>query len=147
EQTLGRRLGHVLWRRRNVDTFLDGLYGSSSAKATGFKLMYNQLRRFAAAEDYLLARQVRAINVVRHNCLKVLVSRLRARASGVFRSAQGASVRKVHVPLDDLLERLARIEHEQQVWERRVGQRLPFLQVAYEDFVADPQALAQRMAD
>ncbi len=144
-QTLGHRLGHYFWRQRNLTTYLDSLYESGSGNLVGFKLMLTHLRYFPSAESYLLEHSIPAINIIRRNTLKTLISRLGARASGVFHSTEGRDRRQVTVPIEGLLDRLGRLEAQSKTWERKVGNRLPFMQVVYEDFVRDRGAQSERM--
>lgn len=150
QESLSRRLGHYVSRRLVVRAYLDRLYRPGPApeftcRAVGFKLMFNQLRQSREIFAYLQRNSIRAINVYRENSLKTWVSRLTARASGVFHASGSVQGAPVVVPLDDLIQRLERIEAEKNAWVSLVGDRLPLMRVCYESFVADQAGEAESM--
>jgi LPS sulfotransferase NodH len=123
---LWRYLSRVYARRRGVD-------------AAGFKLMYSQLGVSRPLVPALVARRVRVIHLIRRNVLDVLVSRHAAAARGALHARSEVGAVRVHVPTEDLVERIE--EHERSVDAARARfarLRLPWREVAYEELVAAP---------
>ncbi len=145
--SLGRRCAHYLRRERSVRTFLDELYGGTDCAAVGFKLMFNQLRQAPAILDYFEEHAVRCINVYRDNILKTLVSRLSARATGVFHATEKKARPKVTIQTAGLIERLTALEAEKTRWRDLVGERLPMMRVSYEDFVRDRDVCGRQVLE
>lgn len=145
--SLWRHCTHYAQRRRSVRTFLDELYGGTQYAAIGFKLMFNQLKQAPAILDYFEEHAVRAVNVYRENILKTMVSRLSARATGVFHATERKARPKVTIPIAGLIERLARLEEDQIRWRELVGERLPMMRVSYEEFVRDSDARGRQVLE
>lgn len=114
------------------------LFGQSSKPATGFRLMYDQLRRYPSLGLTLPAQGVRVIHLVRENVLATHVSVQVAAASGIYvrRREQPRAdkvVLDVETLLDSLRHRVRRIDRH-----RRLIKRQPHIEVRYEQFVAAP---------
>jgi LPS sulfotransferase NodH len=74
-----------------------------------------------------------------------LVSRLSARATGVFHATEKRARPKVTIQTAGLIKRLTKLEEEKTRWRDLVGDRLPMMRVSYEDFVRDGQACGRDM--
>ena len=136
EATALRQVAHLLCRGWLIARYLDELYSRKGAAAVGFKLMFNHLRQSGAIRRYLQRQKPKAVNVYRRNVLKTLVSNEVARATGVYHATATVSHTKVILPIETLLPRLQRLEDEKECWVRLLGDSLPLIRVAYEDFVS-----------
>jgi LPS sulfotransferase NodH len=120
-------------------------------RAIGFRLLYGHLRQrwntpVPAATwllPYLALKDVRVVHLVRRNKLDLLVSRKVAAARHVLHARPGDDVpaTSVHVPTASLLPELDREERKDASVRRMLRLlRVPVLQVAYEDLMADTAA-------
>lgn len=114
--------------------------------AFGFRLMYDQLRRNPSLGP-LLGRGTRIVHLVRSNVLETHVSVVAAKQSGLW-VTRSTEKKSPSVELDtaglveELERRVALIERH-----RRLVSRLPSLEVAYEEYVAEPAATDVRVLD
>lgn len=92
-----------------IHEYLDTIYPMFNTGAAGFKLMLDQIRRYQPVLTYFVQNEFRIIRVVRHNILRTHISRLRARQSGIYHSAQPIAGSKVQVPLSSLLHDLSQL--------------------------------------
>lgn len=90
-----------------VHDYLDTAYPEFDTGAIGFKIMLNQIRRYQPVLQYFTQNQFQVIHVVRSNILKTHISRLRARKSGIYHSAQAIAGTKIRIPATSLLQDLA----------------------------------------
>ena len=134
------RVQHTFCRGRLVRRFLDEFYERTGYAAIGFKYMYSQARhiprRYPSALKYLHEHSIPVIHNVRQNKLRVLLSRISARSSGVYRSDRPVGLGPVNVPLGHLLEELRQLERADETWKRRMSGH-DYLQVSYESFVGN----------
>ena len=84
-------LQHSHWRRlearlgpaRSIESYLRGFFHAEPpVRAVGMKLMYNQ--RGTVLDRWIDVHRPRIIHLVRHNAVKVIVSRLTAERRGVY---------------------------------------------------------------
>jgi hypothetical protein len=125
-------------------------------RAIGFRLLYGHFRQRwntplpAAAWllPYLALADVRVVHLVRRNKLDLLVSRKVAAARHLLHARPGDHVRAttVHVPTAGLLPELDREERKDASVRRMLRLlRVPVLEVAYEDLMADTAAEYRRL--
>lgn len=113
-------------------------FGNPALPATGFRLMYDQLRRNPSLLVSLPHHDFSVLHLVRENVLDTHVSALAANASGKFISrGRRGTAEPVVVPTSDLVEQLERrmrlIRRH-----RRLVEQVSHLEVIYEEAVADP---------
>jgi hypothetical protein len=129
-------------------SFVDELLGPASSHPRGFRVMYDQLRRNPSLLVILRRRRVRVVHLVRTNVLATHVSALLAKRSGVFITrGEPLDVSTVPVPVDSLVSELDRRVHRiaRSRWLlARSG--LPHIELAYEDYVADPDGHDRRVS-
>ncbi len=87
--------------------YLDTVYPLLDAPAAGFKIMLDQIRRYRSVLAYFSQHHFKIIHVVRKNILRTHISRLRARQSGIYHSAQPIAGSKIRVPVTSLLQDLS----------------------------------------
>jgi len=84
------------------------------------------------------------LHVRRRNVLRSLVSRYAARARDVHHSTTAVETPAVKIPVDRILNALDRIADDNLQWEK-LGDKLPYLRVDYEDYVDDSMKENLRM--
>lgn len=89
--------------------YLDSIYSAFETRALGFKIMFDQIRRYQSVLSYFKRNRIKIIHVVRSNVLKTHISRLRARQSGVYHSTQPVAGSRIWVPVASLLQELAQL--------------------------------------
>ena len=148
-QQLKRRVQAVLRPSSVVGGYLDYLYSSTGYSAIGFKLMLNQCVARPYIWSLLLQRDVRAVLVRRVNILRTLVSRCSAKESGVYHVSQTLPVtsavkdwvpQSVEIRTATLVKDLAAIDAEYSAWQARLRNSVEYIDVGYEDYVADADA-------
>jgi LPS sulfotransferase NodH len=142
-----RRVLRYALARRSARLYLEQVLASSpEASAVGFKVMYNQLRRHWELPKLFHRLDFRVIHLVRRNVLKTHLSTLAARRRGWRLAHDQRAVErvKVHLPTTGLSEVLAKRQRAIDAYRRRL-RAYPLLEVAYEDFVAHPDAEAARI--
>lgn len=148
EQSSGRKLRHQLFRSGLVWEFLDDLYAQEGYGAIGFKYMYSQARHiprcYPSVLRYILENEIPVIHGVRKNALRVVLSRLASKASGVYRSSAPVESRPIHVPAKTLKRELSRLREADIKWENRLS-GLPYLQVDYESLVSNREREERRL--
>ena len=123
----------------SVWRYLDGFYRRPGA--VGFKLMYSQVKSYPEVLPYLMRRRALAVHLVRRNHLDVLLSFAVKRAIGqahVLATQERPPDPTIELGTHTLLADLRRLERRHALGRRvlRVC-RLPHIEVAYEDLVAD----------
>ena len=142
-------IDETLSRRRVVFDFLDWLYGSAENDAAGFKIMYSQFRwlpyKYPMVLDYFRRNDVRILHVVRENLLKLHISRIRARATGVYHSRnEGGEHEKITIDISSLIPDLVRMQRVQAEWRLRM-KRYDSLEINYEAYVANNNETSSAM--
>ena len=137
-------IGHLVWRRNTVIRFLDHLYGAIDVSAVGFKLMYGQIRKFPEVLDYLMARDVRVLHVVRTNVLKTHISRVSAQNRRLYHTTRSVQAERLTISPKHLVGHLRRISEESAKL-GRIFNRSQYLTLAYEDFVSHQPAQNARI--
>jgi LPS sulfotransferase NodH len=122
-----------------IYNFLDCLY-NTAARAVGFKLMQSDFEAYPAILNFLQDRNIKIIHIHRKNLLKIYVSRLKARTSGIYDSRHPKYVkneylhRKTHVPVDTLKKRLDFLSMQFKALKRIIlSLKVDFLTIKYED--------------
>jgi len=146
-------LQHSHWRRlearlrpaRSIESYLRGFFHAEPPlRAVGMKLMYNQ--RSAVLDRWIDVHRPRIIHLVRHNAVKVIVSRLTAERRGVYHvgSNEQAPEGAVEIPTEKLLSELEKLEAavaDQRSW---LADR-DALEISYEELLSDREALFTRL--
>lgn len=130
--------------------YIDGVLAQHPDKhALGFKLMYGQIAKLPESLLYLRSRKLRIIHLVRKNILDVVLSGAAKSARKMAHAPQGTAVESIRVRLepDWLLRQLTRRQREQRIFSLVLGRLgLPYLELYYEDIVADKRGLAPCLA-
>jgi LPS sulfotransferase NodH len=126
--------------------YLDLVYlPRNDCGAVGFKLMYGQFGFFSELRDYIKARQVSVIHLIRENLIDVLISRETAVMRDLFHSRDeeppkqtqiSLEVRNIREQLESMssdIERMRRTFHTLQ---------LPYAEVFYERLTSDTSRFA-----
>lgn len=129
---------HTIARRISVRQYLDWFIEKYSSPILGFKLMWNQTQRFPGTLPYILDNKFLVIHVRRKNVFRSLVSGFAANARGQHHSTEAIETPKITLPTHDLLHRLDKISLNNSNWEN-MKQYLPYLQIDYDDYIADKQ--------
>ena len=140
----GRQLLARLTPAWSVRRYLDRFYADrSGVAAIGFKLMYSQLR--PEIWSWLEAHEADVLHLVRHNPLKILISKAAAEATGRRHLAPGERHEPEPVALDvaSLGPSLDRITSQVEAHRARIAE-LHHLEISYEELLDRPQALFDR---
>jgi len=132
-----------LARRLRTFSYCDGLYSRSAI--VGFKLMYSQLKVYPELLVYFKLKQIRLVHLVRRNDLDTVVSEQLAASTGVFHrrsNGQHSDVANLRLDPAHVVRRVRRLRRTKQTarWLIQIG-GLCSKEVAYEDLVAQPEAL------
>ena len=159
-RNLGTRIGAIVAPARSTNEFLNSLFDNSDAAAVGFKLMLSHCEQRPYIWPILTDLGVMAIWVRRANALKTLVSRRTAAASGIYhvarsqndlpagtgwRTPENVEDRSILIDTGTLLSDLDRIDREQAAWSRMLGDRTRYIEVVYEEYVANKQRVNDAM--
>ena len=101
----------------------------------GFKIMYSELKCYPYLRGHFARRGVREIHLLRANLLKMYLTRINAKRTGVAHSQEAAprtSRLKINTIL--LMAFIRRVERLRGAMARALS-RGPYLEVTYEDFV------------
>ena len=138
-------------RKILYNTYLDVVAFSSpgtarevSAKAIGFKLMYNQAVSDVAIPQYLQKNRVHCVHLIRRNHLDAILSAEAVRLRGLAHAEDGAKVSDVRIKLESksIALRIARRERDiESARQFAKFLRLPTTEIFYEDLKADPAAI------
>lgn len=147
-QTYSRKIKHQLYRSGLVEEFLDDFYNKDEYSAVGFKYMYSQARKiprcYPSVLRYLLKNQISVIHGVRDNGLRVLVSRISSKSSGVYRSTVALKRPPVYVPSNSLIRNLNYLRQQDAIWEKKLSS-LPYIKISYESIMKDGAAEERRL--
>lgn len=146
EASGSRRLRHVFNRTGLVGQYLQEIYSQPGYEAIGFKMMRTQCGPFPMVIDFLKQEHIHIIHVVRRNVLKTLISRETARQRQLFHAEDSVPVRKVTLDPGSLRPALDRISADNEFWKRTFG-RSNYVELVYEDFVADKSVRLQAIYD
>lgn len=145
-----RKLRHEIARAALVREFLDQFYDQPGCSAVGFKYMYSQARRiprlYPSVVDYIIESGMPVIHGVRNNLLRVVISRIASKSSGVYRSTDALQLQPVHVPVRNLRKALSGLHREKESWQRRFSGQ-PYLQVSYESLLSQRTLQERRLLD
>jgi len=147
---LGKRIDrwmlHTMVRSVSVKHYLDWFMENYSQPVFGFKLMWNQTQRFPGTLPYILDKKFHVLHVRRKNIFRSLVSRFAANARGQHHSTAAVKTPKVVLPIHDLISRMDIIAADNRNWES-IKNKLPYLQIDYDDYVENPEEKNQRMLE
>lgn len=146
DKRIDRWMLHTFIRRISVRQYLDWFFEQYSQPVLGFKLMWNQTKRFPGTLPYILDNKFIVIHVRRSNVFRSLVSRFAANARGQHHSTEIVETPRIIVPTHNLLSQLDIITADNMSWEGIKG-KLPYLLIDYDDYVVNPLELNKRMLD
>ena len=161
-RSFGARIGAIVVPARSTNDYLNNLFVDSDAAAVGFKLMLSHCRKRPYIWPILTKLGVRAIWVRRANLLKTLISRSSAAASGIYhvarsndnlpagtgwRRPEDAKDRSMLIETESLLRDLEVVDQEQRVWAEKLQDETNYIEVVYEDYIADKDAGNNAMLD
>jgi LPS sulfotransferase NodH len=134
--------GHRPRRPRITFAYLDHLFASNpTARAIGFKLMYDQAARYPETLFYCVRNRIRMIHLVRTNILDVVISRELMLARGTPHATAEREVTALRVSLDpsSIRRRLRALELEAAFFRRVLRTlRLRHIEVRYDTLVSEP---------
>lgn len=142
----GRRLGHYLDRRRQMRCYLTDYYMAPGYAAIGFKLMQSQARQYPVVWEYLRERDAKVIRVVRCNQLKVLVSRILLKRTGLPHTTTRLCSPRLQLPTWNLKRRLDSITRENERWSILLAD-VEYLPITYERVLSDRQTEFRRVLE
>lgn len=140
-----RRAQARLAPRRALGAYLEGFFrGEPPLRAVGMKLMYNQ--RSALIDRWIETEQPHLVHLVRHNAVKVIVSRLTAEARGIYHVERGGALPEgaIAIPTEKVLAELEKLEQSVAAQREWLGGKR-HLEVSYEDLIAEPAPLFDRL--
>lgn len=150
ERTATRKIRHQIQRSGLVNEFLDDFYSQGGYAAIGFKYMYSQARRiprcYPSVLRYIEDNNVAVIHCVRKNALRVILSRLSSKSSGVYRSTTPIKSKPVYVPVDTLAQELSRLRDENSKWQNKLS-RYTYIQVDYESLLSNRAVEEKNLLD
>lgn len=138
--SFSRRFRHQVVRPALVREFLDRFFAQEPYQAIGFKYMYSQARHvprlYPSVPRYIRENKLAIIHGVRRNKLKVLLSRIASKSSGVYRADTPVKKQPIEVPIKGLEGHLEALDREDDIWQRKMA-GLPYLRVEYESLLSD----------
>lgn len=146
--SIRRKINYLIRKNSSIENYLASLESTyrGEQSAYGFKLMVNQLHKNPHLYKYLDDNNFKIIQIVRSNVLKVYLSLLRARLTGVYVSKDKSEKIKFEVPTDKLFENLEQLE---KINEEIIGLgdllKLEYHTLGYEDLVADQDKEMMRL--
>jgi len=161
-QSVGQRIAAIAMPARSTGDYLTDLFASTQAAAVGFKLMLSHCQVRPYIWPMLTNLKVSVIWVRRANVLKTLVSRRTAAASGIYHVAQSqndlpagtgwrrpdvAQDRSILIDTGTLLHDLNRVDQEQRMWAEKLRGRTNYLEVVYENYLANKDTGNEAMLD
>jgi len=148
EQSRARRSARYLLPYQTSAAYLEELFSSQpQARAVGFKLMYNQLRRHPELWLLFKRREILVVHLIRANVLHTEVSAIRSRETGLFHTReQGETKVLIDVPTQDLVKRLERRERSIRRHQRLLH-GFSSLELSFESLVDDREQASDRLCD
>lgn len=147
QSSLHRRLRDLLARGESINSYLADVYALQTRyHAVGFKLMYGQADRFPEVVDWCYQNNVRVVHLVRRNSLKMIVSRQIAAKRGVYLSNKPVKPVSINLNVRRLKSQLRRADELVDANRRRFAS-LPYVEVVYEDFLADQASHLRRILE
>ena len=136
-----RRSDDINWLLRPFLTFkyLNLLNGFSEGKPlVGFKIMYNQLKRYPEVLLKLILDRYKLIHLVRTNYLDVLISAEYRMQKGRQHATTDSAMEKIRIDPSQLIAELRRREKETRFMRRFLTKlSLPLFEVTYENLKSD----------
>ena len=145
--SLPRMLGHAFKRRSSISGFLDQLYHDCAGiQATGFKLMYTQIRQFPEVLPVLESHDVSVIHLVRRNFLRLETSRRVAEKRGIYHSKE--QLKPVTIKLDPaaLLEEFSEMDSSISRHAAMFSSR-PYMEITYESLLGNFDQESRRLQE
>ena len=139
---------HAFMRPLQVRKYLDYYYSQSDYQATGFKLMYSQVRwipySFPSVLRYINNNNVAVIHLVRHNVLKTYVSREVAKRRKIYHSKRKEEIAKIRIEASKLITELRSIQYENEWWSKRFSLG-DYFSLSYESFIAEKEKESRKL--
>lgn len=143
--TLGHRIGSVVAPYHLKRRYLHWLWSTTGTEAVGFRLMYDQLRRTPSLHLLIRTQGIRLIHLVRTNVLATHLSAEVAKETGRFMSrSPDRESPTIALRTDDLVRQLGRRQRRIDS-HRRVIRSLPHVEVAYEDYATEAEAIDSKI--
>jgi LPS sulfotransferase NodH len=102
----------------------------------GYKLMYDQAKKFEMVLEYMKKKDVHVIHIVRNNVLKTLISMMSARKRRLFHTTASVKVEKVYISTRLILRKLQKIQKQNTFWEKLMSDQFSnYLKILYEDLM------------
>lgn len=141
-------LMHSFRRGALVREYLDDYYSQPGYRATGFKFMYSQSRwlpyLYPSVVRYLHDHNIHVIHNIRENYLRMYISMLFTRTTGVYRSNTELKREPISINTRILLPNLRKLVGRDITWAERFSGH-PYLKITYESFVNDQQSERSRI--
>jgi LPS sulfotransferase NodH len=117
-----------------LQNYLEGFYSIQSKPIVGFRLIYNQLLHYHALGRWIVKNKIPIIHLQRKNELKVVVSLLKAQATGVYSSSSNetSTHSRIRLQPENILRTLVQLSQEKVACEKIVRFN-PTLNISYED--------------
>jgi hypothetical protein len=118
----------------DLQEFLDRFYGQyiSKYQAVGFTVMYDQLQQYPELLSYLKENSIKCIYLERTNRVKTVLSRLKARSTGVYHTTgEAEKYRHIDIDIDKALQEL-KILDETIMNLRMISEEFHALGITYE---------------
>jgi LPS sulfotransferase NodH len=116
--------------------------------AVGFQLMYSQLRDYEYLKKWVTSNNINIVHLTRKNLLKLYLSRLVARKSGIFHSFEKTEnvipFQKVFVDSKNILPRMKNMLKEREGI-RNIFSRNASVELPYEDFFSNYKEVSQKV--
>jgi LPS sulfotransferase NodH len=117
-------------------------------RAVGFQLMYNQLRDYEYLYEWIISNEVSIVHLTRKNLLKLYLSRLIARQSGIYhsfvKSESARPVQKIFVDQKNILPRMKDILKQREEVSNIFSEN-PSVEFSYEDFFSNYTDVSQKI--
>jgi LPS sulfotransferase NodH len=112
--------------------------------ATGLKISYNQIEKYPAIATWINERDIRIVHLVRKNILKTVLSLETAKRRGLSHATHEVELVKVQLNPNKLKRNLIRRTKQVDRF-RNMFVNKPYLEIAYEDLVANQNGITQNV--
>ena len=132
----------TIFREFFVAHYLDIFFSNAQNKCSGFKLMYDQIRKVPQVWKYICNQEIRVIHLKRRNVVRQHISwqlSLRNKKWGVYHKIT-QKTEAVWINCETLVADLTEIEREREIYTDLVKKnRLSFIELWYEDLCLDKE--------
>lgn len=136
-QDVKRKFDHLFRRKALISSYIEELsQREQGCEAFGFKFMYGQARRYPQVIEWAKEQGVSVVHLIRHNALKVIVSRKVAKERGVYLSTEPLRPIKIELDTGKLISEIKKLHMLVQMYQESFY-GLPYMEVTYEDVMSD----------